>query len=128
MTQAIWQRIAENKKATPDKSWLISPETGQEVSWAEAADTTFDIAAILAGSGVGAGASIAIASPNSVSAALVMAGVTMAGYLATPLNLVAGSKVMRYVLNHCQAELILCAPESRSLVEEASGCPEVSGT
>ncbi|MGB2439725.1 MAG: AMP-binding protein [Candidatus Puniceispirillaceae bacterium] len=119
MTQAIWQKIAENKKAAPDKSWLISPETGQEVSWAEAADITRDIAAILAGSGVGAGASIAIASPNSVSAALVMVGVTTAGYLATPLNLVAGSKVMRYVLNHCQAELILCAPESRSLVDEA---------
>jgi long-chain acyl-CoA synthetase len=103
MTQAIWQKIAENKKATPDESWLISPETGHKVSWAEAADITRDIAAILAGSGVGAGASIAIASPNSVSAALVMVGVTTAGYLATPLNLVAGSKVMRYVLKHCQA-------------------------
>ncbi len=51
MTQAIWQKIAENKKATPDESWLISPETGHKVSWAEAADITRDIAAILAGSG-----------------------------------------------------------------------------
>ncbi len=120
MKQAIWQKIAENKAAQPDQSWLISPETGREISWSEAADITQNIASIIAGSGIPKGASIAIASPNSLAAACVMIGVTTAGYLATPLNLVAGAKVMGYVLNHCEAELVFCAPESIALVEEAA--------
>lgn len=120
MKQAIWQKIAENKAAQPDQSWLISPETGREISWSEAADITQNIASIIAGSGIPKGASIAIASPNSLAAACVMIGVTTAGYLATPLNLVAGAKVMGYVLNHCEAELVFCAPECIALVEEAA--------
>ncbi len=120
MKQAIWQKIAENKVAKPDQSWLISPETGREISWSEAADITQNIASIIAGAGIAKGASIAIASPNSLAAATVMVGVTTAGYLATPLNLVAGAKVMGYVLNHCKAELVFCAHESRALVEEAA--------
>ena len=119
MKQAIWQKISENKVTKPDQSWLISPETGREISWSEAADLTQNIASIIAGSGINKGATIAIASPNSLAAAIVMVGVTTAGYVATPLNLVAGAKVMGYVLNHCKAELVFCAPESRALVEEA---------
>ncbi len=78
------------------------------------------IAARLAGANIRRGASVAIASANSINAALIMLGITSAGYMATPLNLVAGARVMQYVLSHCKAQRLYFRPsESLSLVEEA---------
>ena len=119
MTVAIWQKLAEYSNTTPDKDWLISPETDIRVSWSDALARSDEVAAILAGANIRRGASVAIASANSINAALIMLGITSAGYMATPLNLVAGARVMQYVLSHCKAEIVFCAPESLSLVEEA---------
>jgi hypothetical protein len=40
-------------------------------------------------------------------------GITTGGYLATPLNLVAGARVMSYVIEHSGAEVILCTDDQR---------------
>ncbi len=98
MTVAIWQKLAEYSNTTPDKDWLISPETDIRVSWSDALARSDEVAAILAGANIRRGASVAIASANSINAALIMMGITSAGYMATPLNLVAGARVMPYVL------------------------------
>jgi acyl-CoA synthetase (AMP-forming)/AMP-acid ligase II len=52
-------------------------------------------------------------------ASFAFLGVVYGGFRATPLNLVAGVKTLAFVLSHSKAELILCADDSRSLVDEA---------
>ncbi|NDG37645.1 MAG: hypothetical protein EBY34_08010, partial [Alphaproteobacteria bacterium] len=105
--------------ATPAAIWLTTPETGKGFSWKESCDRATEIACHLQGAGLSDGASVAIASANGAAASFAFLGTVFAGYRATPLNLVAGVKTLGFVLSHSKTEIILCADESRQMVEDA---------
>ena len=126
MSGSLRDQLEQNAAASPDAIWLTSPETGQQISWKEALSQAQTIAARLKALGTEEGASIAIASHNSIGACLAIAGITYGGYLATPLNLVAGAKVMSYVLNHCKADVIFCAPDNHDLIKDVLRTTELS--
>jgi acyl-CoA synthetase (AMP-forming)/AMP-acid ligase II len=105
--------------ATPAAIWLTTPETGKGFSWQESCDRATKIACYLQGAGLSDGASVAIASANGAAASFAFLGTVFAGYRATPLNLVAGVKTLGFVLSHSKTEIILCADESRQMVEDA---------
>ena len=126
MSGSLRDQLEQNAAASPDAIWLTSPETGQQISWKEALTQAQRIAAHLKALGTEEGASIAIASHNSIGACLAIAGITYGGYLATPLNLVAGAKVMSYVLNHCKADVIFCAPDNHDLIKDVLRTTELS--
>ena len=62
---------------------------------------------------------MAIAAPNGAAASFAFLGAVYGGFRATPLNLLAGVKTLAFVLSHSETELILCADDSRSLMNEA---------
>ena len=126
MSGSLRDQLEQNAAASPDAIWLTSPETGQQISWKEALSQAQTIAAHLKALGTEEGASIAIASHNSIGACLAIAGITYGGYLATPLNLVAGAKVMSYVLNHCKADVVFCAPDNHDLIKDVLRTTELS--
>jgi len=126
MSGSLRDQLEQNAAASPDAIWLTSPETGQQISWKESLIQAQSIAAHLKALGTEEGASIAIASHNSIGACLAIAGITYGGYLATPLNLVAGAKVMSYVLNHCKADVIFCAPDNHDLIKDVLRTTELS--
>jgi acyl-CoA synthetase (AMP-forming)/AMP-acid ligase II len=105
--------------STPDASWLTTPETGNRFSWADTCDRARRIACYLQGAGLTPGASVAIASPNGAAASFAFLGTVFGGFRATPLNLVAGVKTLAFVLSHSKTELILCADDSRQMVDDA---------
>jgi len=115
----LLEQIEQNAEIDGEKPWLVSPETGVAVSYGEAAARVREIAAHLAGLGVEPGDRIAVAAHNSIGACLAFMGIVCGGYHATPLNLVAGAKVMAYVLNHSGARLIFVADDCRADIEEA---------
>ncbi|MDA9672655.1 AMP-binding protein [Alphaproteobacteria bacterium] len=126
MSGSLREQLEQNAAVSPNAIWLTSPETGQQISWKEALTQAQRIAAHLKALGTEEGASIAIASHNSIGACLAIAGITYGGYLATPLNLVAGAKVMSYVLNHCKADVIFCAPDNHDLIKDVLRTTELS--
>jgi acyl-CoA synthetase (AMP-forming)/AMP-acid ligase II len=113
------QQIEYNAHHHGQKPWLISPETGVSVSYAEALTRMKDIASRLTGLGCKPGDRIAVAAHNSISSCLAFMGITYGGFHATPLNLVSGAKVMAYVLNHSGARLIFVADDCKADIEEA---------
>ena len=117
MSGSLRDQLELNNSDNPNSIWLISPDTGQQINWRDARDTAQDIAARLVSLNIPHGASVGIASHNSLGACLAIAGITYGGYLATPINLVAGAKAMSYVLNHCKADVIFCAPDNRELID-----------
>ena len=119
MTASITEQLEANASANADAIWITSPDTGATVSWAEAADRSRQIACQLDALGLQPGASVAVAAPNSIWSTLCFTGITFGGYLATPLNLVAGARVLSYVLDHSKASVILCADDCRHLIDEA---------
>lgn len=120
MTAAsIAEQLAANARADGDAIWITSPESGAKVGWAEATRRSLEIACQLDALGLPDGSSVAVASPNSIGSTLCFTGITSGGYLATPLNLVAGARVLSYVIGHSKASIIFCADESRNLIDEA---------
>ena len=115
----IEARLADNARLAADDTWLISPETGARVGWGEALLRARHIARRLDALGLAPGAPVAIAAQNSVWSTLCFAGIASGGYLATPLNLVAGARVLGYVLGHSGAGVVLCTDEHSGLVDEA---------
>ncbi|MDB3892023.1 AMP-binding protein [Alphaproteobacteria bacterium] len=116
--------VRDNAAAFPDQKWVVSPETGASISWAALHQHAQDIAAQLDALGLSAGAPVAVASHNCLGACLSFVGITFGGYLATPLNLVAGAKVLSYVLDHSKAEVIICAAESRAMIDEIAAASD----
>ena len=114
----IASQLVQNAEHYPDANWLVSPETGQRLTWVDMHGRVAEIVRYLDGLGLDAGAPIAIAAHNCIGACLSFIGVTCGGYLATPLNLVSGAKVLAYVLSHSRARVIICADANRALIDQ----------
>ena len=119
MKSTIALQLDANAAENPDHIWLSSPETGRHVSWANAAAEARDIACHLDAMGLDAGAPVAVAAQNSLGSCLSFTGITYGGYMACMLNLVAGAKVLSYVITHSEVSLILVSDDHRALIEEA---------
>ena len=119
MNGSIAAQLHANADAAGNAVWLTSPDTGDRVNWAEAALRSREIACQLDALGLADGAPVAVAAQNSIWSTLCFTGITTGGYLATPLNLVAGARVMSYVISHSGVEIILCTDDHRQLIDEA---------
>ena len=119
MTSTIACQIDANAAASPGDVWLTSPDTAQTLAWHEVAHRARDIACHLDALDLPLGAPVAVAAQNSIGSCLTFAGITYGGYLATPLNLVAGVKVLSYVINHSGVTIILVSDDYRALIEQA---------
>ena len=123
MTSGTPRSIAAQLEANADAFgahiWLRSPDTGATVTWSQALDSARRIASHLDALGLDAGAPVAVAAQNSIWSTLCFAGITAGGYLATPLNLVSGARVLSYVIHHSGVATILCSDENRELIEDA---------
>ena len=119
MSASIREQLERNSDTDGDRVWLRSPITGATVTWSETARHAREIACHLDALGIDPGSPVAVASPNGIWSTLCFVGITSGGYLATPLNLVAGARVLSYAIEHSKAQIILCADESRALIEEA---------
>ena len=118
MTKTLPSKLAHNAATKADGIWLTSPETGQTVNWAQAQHTIQDIVSYLHQLGLRPGEPVAIAAHNCIASTLLFTAITSAGYLGTPLNLVSGTKAISYVLGHCKAKVLFCAPENKALMDE----------
>ena len=118
MTRTIPTQLAENATLNGTTIWLTSPETGVTLTWADAQDRVQALVGQMNRLGLAPGDPVAIAAHNCIASTLLLTAVTCAGFVATPLNLVSGTKAMAYVLEHCQAKLLFCAPENRALIDD----------
>ena len=123
MTAGISHSIAAQLRANADRHgddiWLRSPDTGATVTWAEALASARNIGCRLDALGLEAGAPVAVAAQNSIWSTLCFVGITTGGYLATPLNLVSGARVLSYVIQHSGVATILCSDDNLVLIEDA---------
>ena len=115
----IREQIQFNSSHYGDRSWLISPETNHSVCFREVEETVLKIGQILLNSGIKPGSSIAIASPNSTASCLMFMAIVSAGFVAVPLNLVAGTSILAYTIDHAEVQLIFVAEECRELINLA---------
>ena len=103
----------------PNDTWLISPDSGVKLTFSDVRRFCRHISSSISACGISFGSSVAIASPNSISSTIAFLATVYGGYRATPLNLVAGSKSINYVLGHSGARLLLLAEAAVPTIEAA---------
>jgi long-chain acyl-CoA synthetase len=104
--------------AHPDAPFVIEAETGRTLSYGDLRAVALTIARRLADEGLSAGDRVGLAVPNGVEAAALFVAVIAAGYVATPLSLLATSEQLGFVLNHSRCKFVFAGSlQAEALVQ-----------
>ena len=101
----------------PDAPFVFAPEPEMVVSYGELRRSARSLAAYLARRGLPPGSVVSFMLPNGVSAASVFLGAMYAGYVVSPINLLAQDAQLAYVLAHSGTRLVFAAPEFMTRLE-----------
>lgn len=103
----VRELIDHNAATQPDKAFLIAPEPGLQMSYAQLQSHAQDIAARLHAMGIAKGEKIAILLPNGYWTTALLLGVMYSGRVIVPLNAVSGNAALSYVIEHSDTRMIL---------------------
>jgi len=106
--RAVIDRLAE---AQPDAPLLLAPESGPTVTYAELRQNAHALARELAAAGIRPGEVVSFMMGNGLSAAQIFLGAMYAGYIVSPVNLLAQDAQLEYVLAHSETRLVFAARE-----------------
>jgi acyl-CoA synthetase (AMP-forming)/AMP-acid ligase II len=124
MSTSVREQIDTQAAASPDAAFLIAPDAGQTLTYADVAQRCDTLARQLVGAGLGAGDKAAFLLDNGPWTASLFLGTMYAGLVTVPLNAVAGVPQIAYILDHCDAGLLFVSQKYlekfRKAIEE---CP-----
>jgi amino acid adenylation domain-containing protein len=102
----------------PAATFLVSPETGQELTFKGLQEQAVLLAEQLREIGLEQGDKVAFLLDNGLFAARLFLGAMYGGFVSVPLNVHAGPSQLSYTLDHCDAEVVFVSGESRALIDE----------
>ena len=103
----------------PDATWLIAPETGATMTFAQLQRNSQDLTHFLMGAGLQKGDKVALMLHNSFQTARLLIGVMYGGFMVAPLNLLAQPSQLTYVLQHSDTRIIFTSEEFADRLEAA---------
>lgn len=112
--RSVGDFIEAHAAARPDAPFLIAPEAGIRVTWAELREAARAFAGGLDALGVPAGAPVSLMMGNGWAAALAILGTLYGGRVTAPVNLAAGDPQIAYTIEHSESRLILVSPEEEA--------------
>ena len=95
----------------PAAPYLIAPETGHVMTYAQLKTDAVELGRHLAGQGLVKGDKVALMLHNGYQTARLLVGVMYAGYMVAPLNLLAQPAQLAYVLDHSDTRLVFTSAE-----------------
>ncbi len=115
--QTLRDVIDYHAESNPDAPFLFAPEPGTALSYRQLRDAGRFLAAMLQSEGIAPGDVVSFMLPNGASAATLFLGAIYAGYVVSPLNLVAQDAHLEYSLVHSDTRWVFCAPEFVARIE-----------
>ena len=109
--QTFRQVVEQHADDQPRATFLLAPETGASVTYAELRLTTRRFGALLCAMRVPEQGIVAFMLPNGLAAATIFVGSMTAGRIVSPINLLAQDAVLEYTLAHAAPHVIFAAPE-----------------
>ncbi len=113
------RRIVDQRAAEPPATWLIAPETGATMTYAQLQRESRDLGRYLLGLGLGKGDKVALMLHNSYQTARLLIGVMYSGFMVAPLNLLAQPSQLAYVLEHSDTRVVFTSAEYAERVNAA---------
>ena len=115
--------IDAHAAARPDAPCIFAPEPETLLTYGELQRGATALGAYLVQQGIAPGAVVSFMLPNGIAAASVFLGAMYAGYVVSPVNLIAQDAQLEYTLAHSRTRLIFAAPEQldrlRALLQRA---------
>lgn len=102
----------------PDAVYLIAPETGRSLTFGALQQASRRLAAHLA-SCASPGDRVALLMENGYQTCRLFVGTMYAGYCVTPLNLLAQTSQLEYVLEHSDAKIVFVSPDQHERLLQA---------
>jgi len=90
----------------PDVPYLLAPETGATITYAQLRDLCEALGSELAAAGIPPGAVVSFLLPNGAAAATIFLGAMYAGYVVAPMSLLAQDAQLDYILPHSGTRLV----------------------
>ncbi len=103
----VLELIDRNARSQPDKTFLVAPESGVEMSYAQLQAHARDISACLDALGLAQGDKVAFLLPNGYWTTALLLGVMYSGRVIVPMNAVSGDAALSYVIAHSDTRVIL---------------------
>ena len=103
--------IDTHAAARPDAPCFLAPEPDAVLTYGDLARVGAELGAYLAHEGIPPGSVVSFMLPNGVAAASIFLGAMYAGYIVSPINLLAQDAQLEYTLAHSGTRLIFAAPE-----------------
>jgi len=110
--------IEQHADASPDRLFLIAPDSGQSLSFAQLKSAVDELGQQLDGLGLARGAKVAFLLNNGYWTLRLFLGVMASNRIIVPLNAVAGTVQLVHVLGHSDAEVVFVAPEYRDKLDQ----------
>ena len=109
--QTFRQVVERHADEQPHATFLLAPEPGASVTYAELRRRTRRFGALLQRLRVPEQGVVAFMLPNGLAAATIFIGSMTAGRIVSPINLLAQDAVLEYTLGHAAPQAIFVAPE-----------------
>jgi long-chain acyl-CoA synthetase len=106
----IRELIERNAAERPQAPYALATESGLALSHGELARSCRRVAALLRAHGAGPGDTVSVVMPNGLNTLRVLLGALWGGCCVNPVNLLAQTEQMRYVLAHSDCRLVIVAP------------------
>ncbi|MGE0559060.1 MAG: AMP-binding protein [Burkholderiales bacterium] len=103
----------------PAATWLIAPETGATMTFAQLQRESRELGRHLLGLGLNKGDKVALMLHNSYQTARLLIGVMYGGFMVAPLNLLAQPSQLAYVLDHSDTRLVFTSEEFAERLQAA---------
>ena len=103
--------IDAHAAARPDAPCVLAPEPDAVLTYRDLARSADALGAYLAQQGILPGSVVSFMLPNGVAAASVFLGAMYAGYVVSPVNLIAQDTQLAYTLAHSGTRIVFAAPE-----------------
>lgn len=108
----------------PGAAWLIAPETGASMTYAQLQRDSRDLTRFLLGKGLRKGDKVALMLHNGYQTARLLIGVMYGGFMVAPLNLLAQPSQLAYVLEHSDTRVVFTSEEFAERLKAAlAGIP-----
>jgi long-chain acyl-CoA synthetase len=95
----------------PDAPCVLAPEPDAVLTYLDLARSGRALGAYLAQTGIAPGSVVSFMLPNGIAAASVFLGAMYAGYIVSPVNLLAQDTQLAYMLAHSGTRIVFAAPE-----------------
>jgi len=117
--RTIRHLVDQQANAQPNATWLIAPETGATMTYAQLQRDSQDLSRFLLGGGIQKGEKVALMLHNSYQTARLLIGVMYGGFMVAPLNLLAQPSQLAYVLEHSDTRVVFTSGEFAGRIKTA---------